>query len=317
VDNDVIVRDLGHDVHVIDTMMSGYRDITAGYLIASDRPCLVETGTARSAAAVRAALSSLGIRAQDLATIAVTHVHLDHAGGVGDVAAAYPSAEVVVHQRGARHLAEPGRLMASARRVFGALLDSVFGELVPTDAGRIRAVDEVGEVDLGGGRRLTTYYSPGHAQHHVGLLDSLTGDLYVGDAAGIFIPETGVVRPATPPPDFDLETALRSLRHFSDLGPQRLLFSHFGPVEIVDSALEQAADELRDWVEGVRQTRLDALDLDHAVTMLRERTAQRYGRLYTDPELDAKYETLSSTAANIDGINRWLDRLEAEQRDGD
>jgi glyoxylase-like metal-dependent hydrolase (beta-lactamase superfamily II) len=316
VDDEVVLVDLGNDVHALDTLMSGYRGITAGYLIASDRPCLVETGTAKSAPAVRRALDALGIGPNDLATIAVTHIHLDHAGGVGDVAASYPSAEVVVHQRGARHLVDPARLMDSARRVFGDLMDTVFGELRPTDAARLRAVDEVGAIDLGGGRSLTTYYSPGHAQHHVGLLDSLSGDLYVGDAAGIFIPETGAIRPSTPPPDFDLDTALDSLRRFADIEPQRLLFSHFGPVEHVGPALEQAAEELRDWVEGVKVTRADGLDLDHAVTMLRERTAERYGRLYTDPELDEKFEVLNSTAANINGINRWLDKLEADRAPG-
>ncbi|HVV76914.1 MAG TPA: MBL fold metallo-hydrolase [Mycobacteriales bacterium] len=309
----VVTVDLGHDVHGLDTLMSGYEGITAGYLIASDRPCLVETGTARSAPAVQRALESFGIGPDDLATIAVTHIHLDHAGGVGDLAEAYPNAEIVVHQRGARHLADPAKLMSGARRVFGSLMETVFGELRPTDSGRIRAVDEVGSIDLGGGRSLTTYYSPGHAQHHVGLLDSASGDLYVGDAAGIFIPETGAIRPSTPPPDFDLDTALASLRHFAALQPQRLLFSHFGPVNHVGSALEEAAAELLDWVAGVKETRANALDLDHAVTMLRERTAERYGRLYTDPVLDAKFEMLSSTAANIDGINRWLDRLEAAE----
>jgi glyoxylase-like metal-dependent hydrolase (beta-lactamase superfamily II) len=306
---EVITTDLGHDVHSIDTLMSGYRGITAGYLIASERPCLVETGTAKSAPAVQRALAALGIGPNDLATVAVTHIHLDHAGGVGDIAAAYPNAEIVVHQRGARHLADPAKLMGSARRVFGDLMDTVFGELTPTDAIRIRAVDDVGAIDLGGGRALTTYYSPGHAQHHVGLLDSASGDLYVGDAAGIFIPETGAIKPSTPPPDFDLDTALASLRHFADLAPQRLLFSHFGPVAHVGDALEEAAVELRDWIDGVKETRANALDLDHAVTMLRERTAERYGRLYTDPELDAKFELLNSTATNINGINRWLDKL--------
>ncbi len=309
----VVTVDLGNEVHGLDTLMSGYEGITAGYLIASARPCLVETGTARSAPAVQRALAALGIGPGDLATIAVTHIHLDHAGGVGDLAEAYPNAEIVVHQRGARHLADPAKLMSSAHRVFGDLMDSVFGELRPTDAGRIRAVDDVGEIDLGGGRMLTTYYSPGHAQHHVGLLDSQSGDLYVGDAAGIFIPETGAIRPSTPPPDFHLDTALASLRHFADLGPQRLLFSHFGPVTHVGPALEEAATELLDWVDGVKETRANALDLDHAVTMLRERTAERYGRLYTDPEVDEKFELLSSTAANINGINRWLDQLEATQ----
>lgn len=315
-DSEVVTTALGHDVHAIDTLMSGYQGITAGYLIAAERPCLVETGTARSAPQVQRALDSLGIGANDLATIAVTHIHLDHAGGVGDLAAAYPSAQIVVHQRGARHLADPSTLMASARRVFGDLMDTVFGALAATEADRIRAVDEVGEIDLGGGRRLTTYYSPGHAQHHVGLLDSVSGDLYVGDAAGIFIPETGAIRPSTPPPDFDLDLALHSLRHFADIAPQRLLFSHFGPVNQVGSALEEAAEELRSWVDMVRETRVDALDLDHAVTMLRERTAQRYWGLKRAPELDEKFEFLSSTAANINGINRWLDQLEAQQAEG-
>jgi glyoxylase-like metal-dependent hydrolase (beta-lactamase superfamily II) len=312
-DETVVTTPLGDDVHAFDTLMSGYQGITAGYLIAGERPCLVETGTARSAPAVRRTLDALGIGADDLATIAVTHIHLDHAGGVGDLARAYPRAEIVVHQRGARHLADPSRLMSSARRVFGdEMMDGVFGELRATDADRIRAVEDVGEIDLGGGRRLTTYYSPGHAQHHVGLLDSRSGDLYVGDAAGIFIPETGAIRPSTPPPDFDLVTALASLRHFAELQPQRLLFSHFGPVEQVGPALDEAAEELQQWVADVEDTRTNALDLDHAVAMLRERTAQRYGRLYTDPGLDEKFEVLSSTAANINGINRWLDLLEAE-----
>jgi len=224
------ITDLGHEVFQIDTRMAGYDGITAGYLIRGDRPCLVETGTAPSAPVVRDALARLGIGAGDLATVVVTHIHLDHAGGAGDIAAMFPAAQIVVHQRGARHLADPSRLMASARLVYGDALDRLFGVLAPVPAGRIVALDDAGTVDLGGGRRLDSHYSPGHAKHHVGLVDSDTGDLYVGDAAGVYLPETGDVRPATPPPDFDLETALASLRKFAVLQPARLLFSHYGPV---------------------------------------------------------------------------------------
>ncbi len=135
-----------------------------------------------------------------------------------------------MHELGARHLADPSRLMASARMVYGDELDALFGSLAPTPAERIRAVEPRGVVDLGGGRRLDSHYSPGHARHHVGLVDSASGDLYVGDAAGIYIQETGDMRPATPPPDFDLGVALESLRLFAALEPARLLFSHFGPV---------------------------------------------------------------------------------------
>ncbi|MFL6240420.1 MAG: MBL fold metallo-hydrolase [Actinomycetes bacterium] len=310
---DELTRDLGDNVYAVDTRMGGYDGITAGYLVRTDRPCLVETGTALSAPVVQEALSSLGISAADLSTVVVTHIHLDHAGGVGDVASRYPNAQVVVHERGARHLVDPERLVASARRVYGDVMDEMFGDLKPTEAARVRAVDDGDVIDLGGGRTLTAHYSPGHAQHHVGLLDSHSGDLYVGDAAGIYIPEKAMVRPSTPPPDFDLDKALASLEKFRALQPTRLLFSHFGPVDVVDETVDRSAEELRVWVDLVRDARASALDLDHAVTMVREKTADRYADLLADPAVDEKFEKLNATAANVAGINRWLESLQKAQ----
>jgi glyoxylase-like metal-dependent hydrolase (beta-lactamase superfamily II) len=306
------ITDLGNDVFQIDTRMAGYPGITAGYLIRGDRPCLVETGTAPSAPLVRDALAWLGVGPQDLATVVVTHIHLDHAGGTGDISAMFPAAEVVVHQRGARHLADPSRLMASARMVYGDALDTLFGELAPVPGDRIRALDDVGSVDLGGGRSLTSHYSPGHARHHVGLLDSASGDLYVGDAAGVYISETGDLRPATPPPDFDLDVALRSIGMFGDLGPSRLLFSHFGPVSDVPGTLERSAEEIKVWVSETRNARAAGLDLDHAVAMVAERTRDRYVALRpeSDPEVAAKFERITGAPANVAGIMHWLEKLE-------
>jgi glyoxylase-like metal-dependent hydrolase (beta-lactamase superfamily II) len=305
-----VIADLGNDVYQIDTQMAGYAGITAGYLIRGDRPCLVETGTAPSAPVVASALAQLGIGPSDLATVVVTHIHLDHAGGTGDIAAMFPAAEIVVHEKGARHLADPSRLMASARMVWGDELDGLFGALAPTPAERIRAVDTTGRVDLGGGRRLDSHYAPGHAKHHIGLVDSVTGDLYVGDAAGIYIQETGDMRPATPPPDFDLATALASLRTFRELRPARLLFSHYGPVSAVEETLERSAEEIRVWVDETRRARGTGLSLDHAVAMVAERTRDRYAVLQdgADPEIAAKFDRISSAAANVAGIAHWLDR---------
>ncbi|WP_055483690.1 MBL fold metallo-hydrolase [Sphaerimonospora mesophila] len=303
------VRPLGGDVYEIDTRMAGYSGITAGYLILGDRPCLVETGTSTSAPIVRDALSSLGVGPGDLATVVVTHIHLDHAGGVGDIADYYPSAEIVVHEKGARHLADPSRLMSSAKMVWGDKLDVLFGALAPTDAARIRALGDTGSIDLGNGRTLSSHYSPGHAKHHVGLLDSLTGDLYVGDAAGVYLPETGDLRPATPPPDFDLDVALDSIALFQALGPQRLLFSHYGPVDEVTEILERSAEELRVWVDLTRQARTEGLDLDHAVAMVRDRTRERYTALRTDDPTAEQFELLSGAPSNVAGILHWLDRI--------
>jgi glyoxylase-like metal-dependent hydrolase (beta-lactamase superfamily II) len=302
------ITGLGHDVFQIDTRMAGYEGITAGYLIRGDRPCLVETGTAPSAPVVRDALADLGVGPQDLATVVVTHIHLDHAGGVGDIARMFPAARIVVHVRGARHLADPSRLMASARMVYGDSLGTLFGELAPTPAERIQAVEETGTIDLGGGRRLDSHYSPGHARHHVGLLDSVSGDLYVGDAAGIYLPETGDVRAATPPPDFDLGTALASVGMFASLRPARLLFSHYGPVSAVQDTLERSAEEIRVWVEETRKAHAAGLDLDHAVAMVRQRTRDRYAALRSSggEAAESRFDLMCSASVNVSGIMHWL-----------
>lgn len=322
---------LGADVHLIDTAMSGYSGITAAYAILGSKPCLVETGTATSAKTVVDALGSLGVGPDDLATIVVTHIHLDHAGGVGDLAAAFPRARIVVQETGARHLADPSRLMASARRVFGSAMDEIFGELLPTEAARIDAIGATGRVDLGNGRHLEGHHTPGHAKHHLGLIDSSTGDLYVGDAAGLYIPPDdadpltglasdaeaggmqamGTMLPGTPPPDFDLGLALASLGRMRDLGSTRLLFSHYGPITHVSESLEKAEHELRLWVGLVREARSEQMDLDHTLALVRERTKDRYAALLARPEVADKFEALSSSVANIVGISRWLENLDA------
>jgi glyoxylase-like metal-dependent hydrolase (beta-lactamase superfamily II) len=265
---------------------------------------------------VRDALARLGIGPGDLATVVVTHIHLDHAGGAGDIAAMFPAAQIVVHQRGARHLADPSRLMASARMVYGNALDRLFGVLAPVPAERIVALDDTGTVDLGGGRHLDSYHSPGHAKHHVGLIDSQSGDLYVGDAAGVYLPDTGDLRPATPPPDFDLEVALASVRKFASLRPARLLFSHYGPVGAVAETLERSAEEIRVWVEETRRARAAGLDLDHAVAMVAERTKDRYAACNpdADPAIAKKFDRVSGTASNVDGIMDWLNKQEQTAR---
>ncbi|MDE3723776.1 MBL fold metallo-hydrolase [Nocardiopsis sp. N85] len=313
------ITPLGNDIFAIDTMLAGYPGIVSSYLIRTERPCIVEVGTAGSARILHDAVVALGLAPADLATIVVTHIHLDHAGGTGDMAALFPNAEIVVHERGARHLADPGRLMRSAAMVWGDRLDTLFGRMSPTEARRIRSVSETGEIDLGGGRQLVTHYAPGHAKHHMGLVDTLTGDLYVGDALGVYNPLTGDVRPATPPPDFDLEACLRTLRLFGDINAQRLMFSHFGAVDTVSETIDRAEAELRLWVDTVRESHGSVGDLDHAIAMVRDKVITRYRPLPPDasPEAAAVLDTLSGAEANVSGIVHWLDRLERERAEAE
>lgn len=308
---DAVIEDLGDDVFSIDTQMAGHTGITSSYLIRGSKPCLVETGTALSAPVVIASLTELGVGPHDLATIVVTHIHLDHAGGVGDIAAAFPHAQVVVHERGARHLVDPSKLVASAQRVFGPDMDRLFGPLLATPAERLTTLSERDAIDLGDGRRLDSFHNPGHASHHVALVDSATGDLYTGDAAGVFVPDTAEVRPATPPPDFDLALALDSLERMREAEPTRLLFSHFGPVTDVERVFDDSVAELNYWVEQVSQAYHAGMDLDHAVAMVKEKDRERHPDFYADPDRAEKFEELSSTPAQVSGIWRWLEKTSA------
>src|SRR5579875_2606490 len=191
----------------IDTLLGGWERMTAGYLVEGPQPVLVETGSQSSVETLLAALAELGVEASDLAGVAVTHIHLDHAGGVGDVARAFPQATVYVHERGARHLADPSRLVASAATVYGDLLDTLYGRLDPTPPERIHVLADGEEITVGPGRTLRGIDSPGHAKHHLALLDSGSGLLFAGDAVGVRLPDAGVLWPATPPADFDLDLA--------------------------------------------------------------------------------------------------------------
>ena len=203
----------------IDTLLGGWDRVTAGYLVEGPSPVLVETGSQSSVPVVLEALAEHGLGPFDLAAIVVTHIHLDHAGGVGDIARAFPKATVLVHPRGARHLADPSRLIASAATVYGDALDSLYGRLDATDPGRVKALEDGEDINIGRGRSLTTVHSPGHAKHHLALQDSDSGALFVGDAVGVRLPDAGVLRPATPPADFDLDQALDSLGRFAARAP--------------------------------------------------------------------------------------------------
>ncbi|MEO7837687.1 MAG: MBL fold metallo-hydrolase [Acidimicrobiales bacterium] len=287
----------------LDTLLGGWEQVTAGYLVEGDEPVLVETGSRSSVPTVLAALDELGIGRQDLAGVVVTHVHLDHAGGVGDVAAAFPNATVYVHEKGARHLADPTRLVESASRVYGDLLDGLYGRLEPTPAERIHVLADGEEIRVGPGRSLTAVDSPGHAKHHLALHDSESGLLFAGDAVGVRLPDSGVLRPATPPPDFDLDQALQSLQRFSERRPTGIALAHYGLVPHADTVLEEAAETLRRWAEVAERAWRGGRDI---AAELEVAFATETAGL--SDEKRRKLETLNGVHSNAAGLRRWLDR---------
>ena len=291
----------------IDTLLGGWQQVTAGYLVEGPAPILVETGSQSSVPALLAALGALGVDAGDLAGVAVTHIHLDHAGGVGDVARAFPRATVYVHGKGARHLADPAKLVDSAARVYGPLLDSLYGRLDPTPPERIHVLDDGEEIRVGPDRVLTTVDSPGHAKHHLALHDSSSGVLFAGDAVGVRLPDAGVLRPSTPPPDFDLDQAVTSLHRFADRRPSGLALAHYGLLADPGDVLAEAEETLRRWAsvaEGAWQRGEDI-----AAALEAEFGDDLAG---VDPAHREKLDTLNGVHSNAAGFRRWLDSRTGE-----
>ncbi|MBV9660349.1 MAG: MBL fold metallo-hydrolase [Acidimicrobiales bacterium] len=298
---------IGPGVLEIDTLLGGWTRMTAGYLIEGPAPVLVETGSQSSVPALLAALEDHGVSPGDLAGVAVTHIHLDHAGGVGDVARAFPGATVYVHERGARHLVDPARLVSSAATVYGDLLDSLYGRLDPTPAERIHVLADGEAIQIGAGRELITIDSPGHAKHHLALHDSESGVLFAGDAVGVRLPDLGVLRPATPPADFDLDQAVTSLRKFADCAPHGVALAHYGLLPEPIEMLQEAEDTLRHWAETAERAWRAGQDIAEALS--KEFGANQDG---IAEEHRAKLETLNGIHSNAAGLKLWLEKTKGD-----
>jgi glyoxylase-like metal-dependent hydrolase (beta-lactamase superfamily II) len=180
--------------------------------------------------------------------ILLTHIHLDHAGAAGALAERWPDVEVWVHERGARHMLDPSRLMASAARIYGDDMERLWGDMRPVPEDRLRV--------LSGGERIGPWrveYTPGHASHHVSYLHEPTGTALVGDVAGVRIAD-GPILPPTPPPDIDPEAWHASLRTVAAWAPERIAITHFGTWEDVEAHLDAMHAALDRWAEISRRT---------------------------------------------------------------
>jgi glyoxylase-like metal-dependent hydrolase (beta-lactamase superfamily II) len=300
-------------IRQIDTLLGGQDCLTAGFLVEGPRPALVETGARTSTETVRTRLHELGMGPDDLAWIILTHVHLDHAGAVGDLAADFPSATVVVHQKGAPHLADPTRLVDSAGRVYGELLDSLYGRMLPVDPARILATGDGARIDLGNGHRLTLVESPGHAKHHQAVLDESSGTLLVGDSVGVLIPGAPALRPAVPPPDFDLELSVDSLHRYAELRPERVVLTHYGPLPDAAKGLTEAEEALHRWVELAEQVIRDTPDA--GVDEIADAFADAFVPPSAEiaPEVRSRLELLNGVHSNAAGIARYLARRRSRE----
>lgn len=213
---------------------------------------LVDPGPSSTLHALESGLEALGHRLEDVKALLLTHIHLDHAGSSGTLAARVPSLRVYVHQRGAPHMADPTRLMDSAGRLYGDKMDELWGEMRPVPADRLHVLTGGERLEMLG-RTLQVAYTPGHASHHVSYLDHSTGIAFVGDTAGIRRVHDYITAP-TPPPDIDLEAWEPSLQTIEGWRPSALFITHFGTIRGVTDHLRRFRTALDAQARRVKAT---------------------------------------------------------------
>lgn len=226
----------------------------------------------------------------------LTHIHFDHAGAAGALIERWPDLEVHVHPRGAAHLIDPSRLVASARRVFGERFDSLLGEVVAVPEQNLHTIEDGASIE---GFRAA--WTPGHAKHHVAFLDEESGRAYCGDVAGVRL-APGVVIPPTPPPDIDLAAWRGSLETIEGWQPQSLALAHYGLVAdplLHLAELREALDRHEGWAREGEEVFVERLS-----EYLR-------ARMGADEAEDYDFTALARPSAA--GMQRWLEREQATQ----
>lgn len=225
--------------------------------------------------------------------ILLTHIHLDHAGGTGTLVERWPDVPVYVHERGARHMLDPSRLMASAGRLYGDEMDRLWGEMLP--------VPEANLHPLTGGERVEGFevaYTPGHASHHVSYFDSESGWAYTGDTTGVRIePESFILAP-TPPPDIDIEAWNESLDRIEAWQPRALGITHFGAVEDPAEHIPRMRETLNRWAEKARE-----MDAEQYEAFVRSEIAAA-----TDDDGAASYAQGAPPSHLHAGLTRYWDK---------
>jgi glyoxylase-like metal-dependent hydrolase (beta-lactamase superfamily II) len=218
--------------------------IIAGVVVhGADGVALVDPGPSSTLPTLRASLAAAGMSMRDVTTILLTHIHLDHAGATGTLVRECPGLRVYVHEKGAPHMANPEKLLASAERLYGDAMERLWGEVLPVPLETMTMLAG-GERISAGGRTFDVEYTPGHAAHHVSYFDRESGVAFVGDTAGVRTHPDGFVMPPTPPPDIDLEAWRDSLARIGRWRPDTLFLTHFGPASPVTSHLSELGDHL-------------------------------------------------------------------------
>jgi glyoxylase-like metal-dependent hydrolase (beta-lactamase superfamily II) len=263
------VNTLSHGLSWVDLQFHGRPQVIAtGLVQGASGAAVVDPGPTTCLQTLEFGLQANGIRWADVRHILLTHIHLDHAGATGTIVREHPHIKVLVHERGAKHMADPSRLLESATRIYGDRMEHFWGEFAAVPQPNLVSLSG-GERIEAGGRTFEVAYTPGHASHHVSYFDRSSGVAFVGDTAGVCI-NNGFVLPPTPPPDIDLELWTASVDRILAWSPATLMLTHFGPITAV-------RPHMADLVENLKTT------ADIVLSLLRgEGTDEERGRAFAN-----------------------------------
>ena len=292
---------------IIDLHSQGFPHVIASYVLRGPAGvAVIETGPASTYPALKAGLAGLGIEVTQVTDVLVTHVHLDHSGAAGWLARD-SGATVHVHTVGAPHLADPGKLLASAQRIYGEDMDRLWGETVAVPAGQVHALQD-GDVIDAAGLRLVAVDTPGHAYHHMAYL--LDGQCFTGDVAAVRFPDLPHVRVPTPPPEIDLSAWRRSLAQLRELRPDSLLPTHFGPVEVDTYAhLQDVEDRLAAAAAFVRAFWQEGVSTETIIQSFKPWIAEQALADGVDSDAAARFEVIVPSEMCVQGLVRHYQKL--------
>jgi glyoxylase-like metal-dependent hydrolase (beta-lactamase superfamily II) len=289
-------------VHAIDLPLSADTSgVVAAYLVpGDDGHVLVDCGPGSTLERLREGITTLGYRLDDVKHLLLTHIHLDHAGAAGTIARE-TGLTVHVHERGARHLERPERLMQSVRRIYGEATDSLWGAFEPVPSAQLNPL-RGGETVLAAGHAFGALYTPGHAVHHIAF--TLGDGVFTGDVAGVRLPGSDTVVPPTPPPDIDLEAWRESIRLVRLLDASVLFLAHFGPFEDVAGHLDRLEEALTRYGEASLEALRAGESHDGIAARLQELSFTG-GPMAAGGDLARRYELATPYLMAADGLERY------------
>ncbi|MCA9286754.1 MAG: MBL fold metallo-hydrolase [Phycisphaerales bacterium] len=297
-------------VHTIDLRYLDLEGAAAAFLVVPDRdaPFLFECGPMACIEALEEGIRAIGVRPEEVEHLFVTRVHLDHAGAAGAFAAR--GTTVHVHPRGARHLVDPERLVASSRRVHGAAFDRHYGAPMPCAEERVAAVED-GAVVAAGGIGVKAVETPGHARHHHAWLVEIDGrrTIFAGDVAAMRVPGSDFVSIPMPPPEFEFDPWRRSIERLRSERPDTIVLTHFGAVDDPLRHLEAVESRLGCECRFVSNVLESGVDEDAALDAYRAwlHPQARAGRV--DEERLASFLGPPIMRMNLAGVRRWRDSV--------